>query len=270
MEREKPVILTIAGFDPSAGAGVSADIKTIAAHGLYGVACITALTVQTTQGVFGVEHVESKIVRQTLETLFTDTPPAATKIGMLGSADVARTLSEFLKTNPQPHVVLDPVLRSTSGTALLDAEGIEVLKRDLLGLAEVVTPNLDEAGFLSGMRVRDEGSMQAAARKLHELGAKNVVVKGGHLPSPADLLSQLRPNGGFVTTKFAGEKVETTNTHGTGCAFSTALACNLGLGLDLVEAVRRAKEFVGCALRYSYPVGKGTGPVNHLFRFKSE
>lgn len=264
------VVLTIAGFDPSSGAGITADLKTVAAHDLYGVACITALTIQTTKGVLGTEAVRPETVRETLQALVDDSPPSATKIGMLGSGDVARTVSEFLKSHPQPHVVLDPVLRSTSGAALLDADGIEILKRELLGLAEVLTPNLDEAGFLAGLQVRDEATMADAARKFHELGAKNVVITGGHLPKPIDLLSQVKPDRSFATCRYAGERVETANTHGTGCAFSTALACNLAIGVELSEAVRQAKEYVTAALRNSYSVGKGPGPVNHLFRFISE
>ena len=266
MSADRGVVLTIAGFDPSSGAGITADLKTVAAHDLYGVACITALTIQTTKGVLRTEAVRPQTVRETLQALVADSPPAATKIGMLGSGDVARTVSQFLKGNPRPHVVLDPVLRSTSGAALLDIDGIEVLKRELLGLAEIVTPNLDEAGFLARIRVRDEATMGNAARKLHELGAKNAVITGGHLPKPIDLLSQVKPDGSFATSTYVGEKVETTNTHGTGCAFSTALACNLALGVELSEAVRKAKEYVTAALRNSYSVGKGPGPVNHLFR----
>jgi hydroxymethylpyrimidine/phosphomethylpyrimidine kinase len=268
LKDNKPSVLTIAGFDPSSGAGITADLKTIAALGLYGVSCITCLTVQTTQGVLRTETVRPEMVRETLAALADDTSPIATKIGVLGSAEVAATVSEFLKTNALPHVVLDPVLQSSSGAPLLDRSGIDVLKGELLSLAEVITPNLDEAAVLSGMQVTDESGFKQAAKRLHELGAKNVVIKGGHLPQPVDFLSQLGPGGGVFSQSYAGVKVQTANTHGTGCAFSTALACNLGRGIELPEAVRAAKEYVAAALRNSYSIGKGPGPVNHLFSFE--
>jgi hydroxymethylpyrimidine/phosphomethylpyrimidine kinase len=208
------------------------------------------------------------MVRETLAALVDDTSPIATKIGMLGSAEVAGAVSEFLKTTALPHVVLDPVLESSSGAPLLDQNGINVLKGELLSLAEVITPNLDEAAVLSGMQVTDESGFKQAAKRLHELGAKNIVIKGGHLPQPVDFLSQRGPGGGAFSQYYAGVKVQTANTHGTGCAFSTALACNLGRGIELPEAVRAAKEYVAAALGNSYSIGKGPGPVNHLFSFE--
>jgi len=177
------LILVIAGFDPSSGAGITADLKTIAAHGLYGVSCITALTVQTTQGVFRSEALRPKLVRETLESLIEDTPPAAIKIGMLGSGAVAAEVAEFLRVNPLPNVVLDPVLRSSSGAELLDQAGVRILRDELLGMVDVVTPNLQEASVLTGSRVVDEAGMELASRELGKLGAKNIAIKGGHLPS---------------------------------------------------------------------------------------
>lgn len=269
MNEQKPkVVLSIAGFDPSSGAGVTADLKTIAAHGLYGVACITALTVQTTQGVLRFETAHPELVRQTLEALVDDTPPSAVKIGMLGSAEVAAVVAEFLRSKPQSNVVLDPVLRSSSGADLLDDAGTNLLRRELLVLADLVTPNLDEAGRLAGMRVHGLESMQEACRRLKELGSRNVVVKGGHLESPTDLLAESQAGGGLRFRSYPGEKIATNNTHGTGCAFSTAIACNLAIGLRLDAAVLAAKNYVAAALRNSYPSGKGVGAVNHLFGWK--
>lgn len=267
MSEDPPkVVLTIAGFDPSSGAGITADLKTIAAHHLYGIACITALTVQSTQGVSRVQPVDPKLVWETLETLIADVPPAAVKIGMLGSGEIAETVADFLKSFRLPNVVLDPVLRSSSGTELLDGTGWEVLQRRLFASADVITPNLEEAGFLAGVPVRDLPSMREAAGILVRGGAKSVVITGGHLDDATDLLAESEPNGGVACRTFVCEKIATTNTHGTGCAFSASLACNLAQGLPLTEAVQASKSYVKGALENSYAIGKGVNPVNHLFR----
>lgn len=267
MSEDPPkVLLTIAGFDPSSGAGITADLKTIAAHHLYGVACITALTIQSTQGVRRVQPVDPKLVRETLETLIADIRPVAVKIGMLGSGEVAEVVADFLSSASLENVVLDPVLRSSSGASLLDAAGLGTLLTRLLGRIDVITPNLEEAGLLTKMEVHDLDSARAAARNMIERGAKAAVVTGGHLKEVADALAERKPDGSIEIQTFPGQKVETANTHGTGCAFSTALACNLALGLALRDAVQAAKAYVTQALKTSYPVGKGVSPVNHLFR----
>ena len=266
MSEDPPkVVLTIAGFDPSSGAGITADLKTIAAHHLHGVACITALTVQSTQGVRQVHLVDPKLVRVTLETLIADVQPAAVKIGMLGSGKVAEVVADFLISASVRNVVLDPVLRSSSGADLLDAAGLTSLRNRLLALVDVTTPNLEEAGLLTEMEVRDLDSAREAARRLVEGRAKAAVVTGGHLPKGADVLAERKKDGSIKLQTFPGTKVETANTHGTGCAFSTALACNLALGLPLHDAVQTAKAFVTQALKHSYSIGKGVSPVNPLF-----
>jgi hydroxymethylpyrimidine/phosphomethylpyrimidine kinase len=259
------VVLTIAGFDPSSGAGITADIKTIAAHHLYGMSCITSLTVQSTQGVQRVQAIDSEIVLGTLECLLKDVRPVAVKIGMLGSGEVARIVANWLREHRPSNVVLDPVLRSSSGTDLLDSAGIEVLKAELLSLADVVTPNLDEASILTSRAVANVKEMKAAAVHLQRLGARNIVIKGGHMLEPTDLLAETTPQHSLLFREYPGERIDTPNTHGTGCAFSTALACNLGVGMAMIEAVGSAKQYVAQALRESYAVGKGPGPVNHLF-----
>ena len=267
MSEDPPkVVLTIAGFDPSSGAGITADLKAIAAHHLYGEACITALTVQSTQGVRRVQPVDPKLVRETLETLIADVRPVAVKIGMLGSGEVAEVVADFLSSASLENVVLDPVLRSSSGASLLDATGLGTLLTRLLGRVDVITPNLEEAGLLTKMEVHDLDSARAAARNMIERGAKAAVVTGGHLSEVADVLAEQKPDGSIELQTFPGEKVETANTHGTGCAFSTALACNLALGLALRDAVQAAQAYVTQALKTSYPIGKGVSPVNHLFR----
>lgn len=259
-----PVILAMAGFDPSSGAGITADLKTIAAHSGYGMACITALTVQSTQGVFAVEPVAGKLVRETLKKLAEDSPFAAIKVGMLGSADVAEVVVDFLEFQPNVPVVLDPIIRSSSGAMLLDEAGVEILRSRLLPLATVITPNLAEAQALTGQPVTSLSEMKSAAKELQRLGARSVVVTGGHLPENTDVLL---PESGEVT-EIRGARVESSSTHGTGCAFSTAIACRLAKGDGLEEAVRGAKEFVREAIEAAYPIGNGTGPLNHLFRLK--
>jgi hydroxymethylpyrimidine/phosphomethylpyrimidine kinase len=255
-----PVVLTIAGFDPSSGAGITADLKTIAAHGYFGVACITALTVQSTQGVFRVQPVTPDLVTQTLAALSEDMEFAAIKIGMLGSADVAGAVASFLSGRRVKNVVLDPVIRSSSGAELLDQPG--VLKKWLLPLATVVTPNIAEAEVLAGMPVRSVDEMKAAAEQLQRLGAQNVVITGGHLPANTDLLRMTSGE----EHEFSAPRIDSTSTHGTGCTFATAVACNLALGKGMKQSVSEAKEFVRRAILAAYPVGKGNGPVNQLYR----
>jgi hydroxymethylpyrimidine/phosphomethylpyrimidine kinase len=268
MSDSPPIVLTIAGFDPSSGAGATADLKTIAAHGCYGVAAITALTVQSTQGVKGVEPLSPELVTRTLGELGADFEIAAVKIGMLGTGTMVGVVAEFLQKKGLQRVVLDPVLRASSGAELLEADGIGALIAQLLPLATVVTPNIDEAATLTGAAVGNVDEMAEAARWLHQLGARAVVVTGGHLEVPVDLLSQ-QTSTGVVQKRFEGSKVKSASTHGTGCAFSTAIACQLALGQDLEQAVLLAKEYVREAIAQAYPVGDGIGPLHHLFRFSS-
>ena len=260
-----PIVLSIAGFDPSSGAGVTADVKTIAAHGCYGLTCITALTVQSTMGVKRVESLRAGIVAATLEELAADSEITAVRIGMLGSGEVAEAVAAFLSKSGQRNVVLDPILRSTSGTDLVDAAGKAVIRDRLLRLADVVTPNVDEAAELAGIPVAGLGDMSAAAARLHELGARAVVITGGHLGETTDLLSRRTVDRDPEQTLFPGKRVESRDTHGTGCAFATALACNLALGLALPAAVQQAKDYVAEAIVRAYPTGREAGPLNHLW-----
>ncbi len=264
-----PVVLTIAGFDPSSGAGITADIKTIAAHECYGVSCITALTVQSTQGVRRVEGVDPKIVAQTLQELVSDLAVEAVHIGMLGNEQVAAVVADFLGDSSSharlPHVVLDPILKSSSGAGLLDAAGTRLLIERLLPLAELVTPNLDEASVLTGIAVTNLDQMREAADRLHSLGAANVVVTGGHLEKAMDLLSFTTARG-IEREVFKADRQRSNATHGTGCAFSTALACHLAHGRGLPEAVLLSKAYVSAAIANAYSLGKGAGPLHHLYR----
>lgn len=260
-----PVVLSIAGFDPSSGAGVTADIKTIAAHRCYGATCITALTVQSTAGVKAVQPLSGDLVRRTLDELVADLPIAAVRTGMLGSAGVAEAVADFLARAALPNVVLDPILKSSSGADLLDAGGAAVLRDRLLALATVITPNIEEAATLSGLPVTSVPEMKQAAARLHELGARNVVVTGGHLDQPIDLLSISTP-GAVEQEELRSDRIRSHSTHGTGCAFATAIACNLALGRGVREAVLLAKAYVSQTLARAYPIGQGTGPVHHLYR----
>jgi hydroxymethylpyrimidine/phosphomethylpyrimidine kinase len=258
VKKPRHVVLSIAGYDPSSGAGITADIKTMSAHGCYGVTCITALTVQSTRGVKRVVPVSGKIISDTLNELAGDFEIAAVKIGMLASADAVKAVAAFLKRHRFKTVVLDPVLLSSSGARLLTKEGVRVLKEKLLKLANVITPNIDEAAALSGVRVRGTTDMREAVLRLHKLGSRHVTITGGHLDPPTDFLSM---DFGARTKIFTGKKISTRSTHGTGCAFSTALACNLAAGHDLVKSTVAARAYVRAALKSARPLGKGIGPV---------
>ena len=271
----KHVALTIAGFDPGSGAGITADLKTFSAHGVYGVACISALTVQSTLGVRAVEPMSVGLVRQTLECLVEDVSLSGIKIGMLGSSAVAGEVASFLTAQSSrigwERIVLDPVLRSTSGAPLIDGNGIRVIRDELLHCVGWITPNIHELAILTGRGADTLGRDQvpAAAAQLREIARRggnnqlNVVVTGGDLNQPDDFLFAASGEQTWLT----GEKIATNSTHGTGCAFSSALLCGLISGLGSKEAVSAAKAYVTEALRAAYPIGKGKGPMNHLFRF---
>lgn len=283
MSEKPPVVLTIAGFDPSSGAGVTADIKTAAAHGCYGVGCITALTVQSTAGVRRVEAIDPVLISDTLEEIAADLEIAAIRIGMLGTGKVVKTVSEFLlrrsaagKTSSVssnnarfPNVVLDPVFKSSSGADLLDPAGVRLLRDLLIPAADVITPNVDEAEALTGVKVKELEDMREAANKLHELGAEAVVITGGHLEKAIDLLS-FTSSRGIEQEVFKAERQRSNSTHGTGCAFATAMACHLALGRGLAEAALLAKTYVSAAISNGHPLGHGVGPVHHLYRMNQQ
>jgi hydroxymethylpyrimidine/phosphomethylpyrimidine kinase len=269
MAATPPVVLTIAGFDPSSGAGITADIKTIAAHECYGVSCITALTVQSTQGVRRVEPVGPEIISETLQELVSDLDVAAVHIGMIGTGQAVDVIVDFLGRVNLPHVVLDPILRSSSGADLLDQAGLRSLIERLIPLAEVLTPNLDEASALTGLPVTNLEQMRAAAAKLHSMGAANLVITGGDLEKATDLLS-FTTKRGIEREVFKAERLRSNSTHGTGCAFSTALACHLAHGRGLPEAVLLSKAYVAAAIGSAHPLGGGVGPLNHLYRMNRQ
>ncbi|HET9220656.1 MAG TPA: bifunctional hydroxymethylpyrimidine kinase/phosphomethylpyrimidine kinase [Terriglobia bacterium] len=253
-----PTALTIAGSDPSGGAGIQADLKTFSSLGVYGMSVVAALTAQNTQGVRDVMHVTADFVGLQLDAVLTDIPPAAVKTGMLGTAAVVDIVAHKIRRHGVTHLVVDPVMVSSSGVHLLEHSGEDMLKRALLPLALVVTPNLSEASVLTGVEVNDLLGMEEAARRLHRMGARNVLVKGGHLEGDAtDVFFD-----GSRMHRLSSPRASTKNLHGTGCVLSAAITAWLASGVPLEEAVQRAKRYVTEAIANSLRLGKGTGPVN--------
>jgi hydroxymethylpyrimidine/phosphomethylpyrimidine kinase len=257
----EPVLLTVAGFDPSAGAGIVADLKTFAAHGCYGVAAITAITVQNTRGVEDLHPVEPNVLKNCLSALFADTSIKAIKVGMLATRATAAVIQELLEANASLPSVLDPVVRSTSGYDLIEPSGLEFVRNHLLRQVSVITPNLHEAAALTGLSIHGLEEMKVAALKLLELGARAVVVTGGHLERPIDVFAD-----GSGLQTFAGDRVKPENIHGAGCAFSSAIAAHLGHGRQLADAVVLAKAYVTEAIKKAFAVGSGRVPLNHFYR----
>ena len=260
-----PILLSIAGFDPSCGAGTAADLKTFAAHGCYGVAAITSLTVQNTQGVQDVQHTPSALLRAQLDVLAKDCDIVAVKVGMLGNRANAVAVAEFLDANKFLHIVHDPVMKSSTGTELLDAAGIKYIAAEMLKRSTVITPNVPEAEILTGLTIKDTGDMEAAARRIVEMGARAVIVKGGHMDKAVDILFD-----GNDLMPLAGDKGKDEVLHGTGCTFASAIAAHLSAGRSLFEAATLAKAYVTKAIEKGYAVGKGRIPLDHFYRHKIE
>jgi hydroxymethylpyrimidine/phosphomethylpyrimidine kinase len=254
--------LTIAGSDSSAGAGVQADLKTFAAFGLYGVSAITAITAQSTRGVEAVAPLAADLVTAQIEAVAGDFTIAATKIGMLATAAIVEAVAAAIEELELPLVVVDPVLVSTSGDRLLDADGIDALRKLLLPLARVVTPNVAEAEVLSGVRITSADTLCEAARRLHKLGARGVVITGGHA-SAATVEDVVFDGNRFETHRVA--RVDSRHTHGTGCTFASAVAAGLARGRDLSEAAARAQQYVAGAIANAPGLGHGRGPLDHFW-----
>lgn len=254
----KPIALSIAGSDPSGGAGIQADLKTFHQFGVYGEAALTLLTVQNTAEVSEVLTLEPAFVAAQIRAVLLDIPPHAIKTGALGTAEIIRTVAGLLAESRLP-LVVDPVIVSKHGASLLEESAREVLVAELLPLATVITPNLMEASVLTGMSVDSPAAMRDAARALHERTGAAVLVKGGHLQGAA--LDVLYESGEFH--EYISERLWTPNTHGTGCTCSAAIAACLAIGLNLPEAVARAKSYITEAIRTNPGLGRGAGPVNH-------
>ena len=257
-------VLTIAGSDCSGGAGIQADIKTMIMNGVYAMSAITALTAQNTTGVYGIQETSPEFLDNQLDCIFTDIFPDAVKIGMLPTAEVVHAVGQGLQRFDAQNVVLDPVMVATSGAALSEAPAVQALF-DLLVRASVVTPNIPEAEVLSGMRIETKEDMLAAAKAIQLKGAQAVLVKGGHLAEEADDVL-LEANG--AVTWLSAQRVETKNTHGTGCTLSSAIASYLAKGETLKHAVAFAKRYLTEAIQSNPGLGKGNGPVNHLFALR--
>ena len=260
-------VLSIAGSDSGGGAGIQADLKTVAALGCYGMTAITAITAQNTQGVRAIHALPPPLLAQQIDAVVEDIGVDAVKIGMLHDAAVVRTVADAIRRHKFAFVVLDPVMVATSGDRLIAPDTAAVLVRELFALATVVTPNLDEAAWLLERRITDETQLDAAARDLLALGAAAVLLKGGHLPGPlvVDVLSQSsQPD---APRRWRNERIRSRNTHGTGCTLSTAIACQLALGHGLEDAVDRARRYVQQALAAGADlrIGHGHGPLNHGF-----
>lgn len=259
-----PVALSIAGSDSSAGAGIQADLKTFQAHNVYGLSAITAVTAQNTQGVYAVQEVQPEIVREQILCLFNDIRIDAVKIGMVSSVGIIQAVAKALQEIKPNAVVLDPVMVSKSGHELLQPQARQALQQELFPLADLITPNLQEAELLLGERISSLQEMEEATRGLCSLGPRQVVLKGGHLQGKqaVDIYYD-----GQSLEYLQKEFIATRNTHGTGCTFSSAIAACLARGNSWLGAVQQAKEYVYQAIKYALPLGQGHGPTNHFFRF---
>jgi len=255
-------VLSIAGSDPSGGAGIQADLKTFAALGVYGMAAITALTAQNTVSVTGVYEVPPGFIAEQINAVFADIIPDAVKTGMLSNAAIVRIVAAKARQPNFHNLVVDPVMVAKSGDRLLREDAVKAVREELIPLAFVVTPNLPEAAKLVGFDIASPHDMREAARAIHALGARNVVVKGGHLPG--DVVTDLLYDGGTFYD-FSGVRIDTKNTHGTGCTFASAIASYLAKGEPIVDAVREARAYLTGALENAYDTGKGHGSVNHMW-----
>jgi len=261
-QREFPrgAVLTVAGSDSGGGAGIQADLKTISLLGSYGSSVLTALTAQNTRGVSGIHGVPPEFVADQLDAVLADIPVDVVKTGMLYSAEIIAIVADRLRTSQRRLTVVDPVMVAKGGASLIDAQAIAVLQTKLLPLTYLLTPNIPEAERLTGLAITNEEGMQEAAQLLHQMGVRNVLIKGGHLPD-GTALDVLYDGSGFH--RYAAPRILTKNSHGTGCTLSAAIATFLAQGEPLPVAINRAKEFITTALRLAAPLGKGHGPVNH-------
>ena len=258
--------LTIAGSDSSGGAGIQADIKTMTANGVFATCAVTALTAQNTTGVTDILESTPHFLEEQLDAVFTDIFPDAVKIGMVSSAALIAVIADKLRRYGAKHIVVDPVKVATSGAKLLQADAVSALTDKLLPLAEVLTPNIPEAEILSGMTITDAAGMESAARIIYDKYGCAVLCKGGHQINDADDLLWWDGSGKW----FRGKRIDNPNTHGTGCTLSSAIAANLAKGCDLDTAVERAKAYISGALAAMLDLGKGSGPMDHMFALKGE
>lgn len=254
--------LTIAGSDSSGGAGIQADIKTFSAHGLFGMSVIVAVTAQNTQEVIAVQDIDPDIIGKQIDAIFKDIAVDVVKIGMVSQVESILTIADRLRLYDPEIIVLDTVMVSKSGYDLLNPEAVDTLIGELLPIATVVTPNIPEAEKIVGEKIESIADMEEAAKFIYDMGAKNVLITGGHLEGDAvDVLFD-----GDTFTHYGSPKIETKNTHGTGCTLSSAIASNLALGMDITKAIFEAKDYIDDVIAHSLDIGKGAGPTNHFYR----
>ncbi len=257
-----PSALTIAGSDSGGGAGIQADLKTFAALGVYGTSALTAITAQNTVGVTAVHEIPTEVIAAQIEAVISDIGADAVKTGMLSSSAIVEMVAQELKRHRVERLVVDPVMIAKSGDSLLQAEAVEALRSKLVPLAAVVTPNIPEAEVLTGMTVASLDDMRRAAEHIVGMGARSVVVKGGHLAGPAtDLFYD-----GAQFKEFTAPRIDPVNTHGTGCTFASAVAAGLACDMSVFDSVAQAKEYVTEAIFRSFPIGQGHGPLNHFYK----
>ncbi len=257
-----PTALTIAGSESGGGAGIQADLKTFAALGVYGTSALTAITAQNTVGVTAVHEIPTETIAAQIEAVISDIGADAVKTGMLSSSAIVETVAQELKRHRVERLVVDPVMIAKSGDSLLQPEAVKALISELLPQAAVVTPNIPEAEVLTGLTIITLEDMRHAAELIVEMGARNVVVKGGHLAGPAtDLFYD-----GAQFKEFTAPRIDTANTHGTGCTFASAVAAGLACDMSVFDSVAQAKEYVTEAILNSFPIGQGHGPLNHFYK----
>lgn len=254
-------VLTIAGSDCSGGAGIQADLKTFAAHGVYGMSVIVSVVAENTFRVIDIQDITPELIEKQMDAVFEDIGADAVKVGMLSQSHCMKAVSRKLKEYKPQNVVIDPVMYAKNGSPLMNPDAIDTLINEILPWSDVLTPNIPEAGKIAGMQINSTEGMERAAKKICELGPKNTLVKGGH--ATGDALDILYDGREFFY--FRAERIDTKNTHGTGCTYSSAIASNLALGFSLQEAVKRAKEYVTTAIRHSLAIGKGCGPTHHFY-----
>lgn len=254
--------LSIAGSDCSGGAGIQADLKTFAAHGTYGMSVIVSVVAENTSRVLSLQDVDPKIIQDQIDAVFEDIPVDGVKVGMLSGIDTMKAVAEKLKEYRPENVVIDPVMIAKGGCALMQQSALDTFRKDILPLAYVLTPNIPEAEALTGLTIRNETDRKKAAEVIRRMGAKNVLIKGGHLEGDADDMLY----DGERFTYYKAKRIPTKNTHGTGCTFSSAITANLANGMDIHEAVSRAKEYITTAIEHALPIGKGHGPTNHFYK----
>ncbi|MDO4731140.1 MAG: bifunctional hydroxymethylpyrimidine kinase/phosphomethylpyrimidine kinase [Clostridia bacterium] len=258
--------LSIAGSDSCGGAGIQADIKTMTSNGVYAMSVITALTAQNTTGVRSISEVSAEFLKEQLDAVFEDIFPDAVKIGMVSSSELINVIAERLKYYNAENIVLDPVMVSTSGSALMKTDAVKTMIDKLFPIATIITPNIPEAEVLSGMKIKNKEDIESAAKIIAKNYNCAVLLKGGHSVDDANDLLYLNHKCHYIK----GKRINNPNTHGTGCTLSSAIAANLAKGFDLTESVKRAKDYISGALSYMLDLGKGSGPINHAFNLYGE